>query len=92
MNPNDQSPLAYWFYDSAPAATVDQSTPNRSVARIIFSDNGASSYHGQTSALFEENVYDRKGSKREVVPPEWVEKGLMAEASLQRKKFLQPCN
>jgi len=66
-------------------AAANQSPANRSVSRIIFTDDGASSYHGQTSALFEENVLDRSRSKPDAIPTEWVEKGLVAEASLQRR-------
>lgn len=61
------------------------SLTGRSVSRIIFSDDGASSYHGQTSALFEDNIHDRRKHKGVAVAPEWRQKGLMAEAALQRK-------
>ena len=73
------------FVVTAPQSTTIQSANTRSVSRIIFSDSGASSYHGQTSALFEENTQDRRKTKADAIPTEWVEKGLMAEASLQRK-------
>ncbi|KIW13395.1 hypothetical protein PV08_08583 [Exophiala spinifera] len=63
----------------------DSSFQERSVSRIIFSDDGGSSYHGQTSALFEDNPYDRRKSKVAPVPRQWVQKGLMAEAALQRQ-------
>jgi hypothetical protein len=62
----------------------NESLSERSVSRIIFSDDGATSYHGRTSALFEENAHDRRTGKAAAVPPEWVQKGLMAEAALQR--------
>jgi hypothetical protein len=35
--------------------------------------------------LFEETNVERRVAKKEAIPVEWVEKALMAEASLQRK-------
>jgi hypothetical protein len=70
---------------ATPVTTGVLPTANRAVSRIIFSDNGASSYHGRTSALYEETGADRWGSKKDNVPAEWVEKALIAEASLQRQ-------
>lgn len=56
------------------------------VSRLVVSANGISSYHGQTSALFDENPQDRlHGEFRPRVPDEWAEKGLVAEAAKQRK-------
>lgn len=58
-----------------------------SVARILVSANGVSSYHGRTSALFEDNVQDRPagGEHRPRMPDDWVERGLVAEAVRQRR-------
>jgi len=86
---NDWRLRAHRSLLATPPAPVDQSATNRSVSGIIFSDNGASSYHGQTSALFEESINDRRASKRAPDPTEWVEKGLMAEAALQRECSLK---
>ena len=56
------------------------------VARILVSANGVSSYHGRTSALFEDNFQDRTngGDHRPRMPDDWVERGLVAEAARQR--------
>lgn len=52
----------------------------------MVSTNGISSYHGQTSALFDENPQDRlHGEFRPRIPDEWAEKGLVAEAAKQRE-------
>lgn len=61
-----------------------------SVARILVSANGVSSYHGRTSALFEDHVQDRPtgGKHRPSMPDDWVERGLVAEAVRQRRFFL----
>lgn len=82
----------------SPLSTVEQARPSphrpRSrdglpspgVARLVVSANGLSSYHGQTSALFDENPQDRlHGEFRPRIPDEWVEKGLVAEAAKQRE-------
>lgn len=60
-----------------------------SVARILVSANGVSSYHGRTSALFEDNVQDRPvgADNHPRMSDEWVERGLVAEAARQRKYF-----
>ncbi|ORY04536.1 nitrate assimilation regulatory protein nirA [Clohesyomyces aquaticus] len=56
------------------------------VSRIVVSANGMPSYHGRTSALFEENSHDRPApDSRPRMPEEWVEKGLVAEAARQRQ-------
>lgn len=57
-----------------------------SVSRILVSANGVSSYHGRTSALFEDNVQERppKADQRRM-PDDWVERGLVAEAARQRQ-------
>ncbi|UKZ74767.1 hypothetical protein TrVFT333_002437 [Trichoderma virens FT-333] len=56
------------------------------VSRLVVSANGVSSYHGRTSALFDENLPDRlPGEFRPRMPDEWVEKGLVAEAAKQRQ-------
>ncbi|PSN68595.1 hypothetical protein BS50DRAFT_586044 [Corynespora cassiicola Philippines] len=45
-----------------------------------------SSYHGRTSALFEESSYDHSSAEaRPKMPEEWTEKGLVAEAARQRQ-------
>jgi len=62
-----------------PAAPPTQ----RSVSRIVFA-NGVSTYHGQTSALFEETQPDQPPEAIPRLPQEWVEKGLVAEAVKQR--------
>lgn len=60
--------------------------PEASVARILVSANGVSSYHGRTSALFEDNVQERPiaGESCPRMPDDWVERGLVAEAARQR--------
>ena len=57
-------------------------TGQHGVSRIVVSANGVPSYHGQTSALFEENLQDRPPDVRPKMPDEWVEKGLVAEDSV----------
>lgn len=58
------------------------------VARLLVLANGESSYHGRTSALFEDNAQDQErpveqeGNPR--MPDHWVERGLIAEAAKQR--------
>lgn len=60
------------------------------VARILVSANGISSYHGRTSALFEDHVPDRQAVLN--LPPrmsdDWVQRGLVAEAAKQRMWML----
>ncbi len=73
------------FPVTAAHPNTSQTASNPTVSRIIISDSGTSSYHGRTSALFEENVHDRRKARADAVPTEWVEKGLVAEASLQRE-------
>ncbi|KAF5240030.1 hypothetical protein FAUST_4614 [Fusarium austroamericanum] len=59
------------------------------VARLLVLANGESSYHGRTSALFEDNAQDQErpveqeGNPR--MPDHWVERGLIAEAAKQRQ-------
>ncbi|KAL5047590.1 hypothetical protein BDW71DRAFT_196694 [Aspergillus fruticulosus] len=57
------------------------------VARILISANGASSYHGRTSAFFEDHVSDRLIAPDHPprMPDDWVERGLVAEAAKQRQ-------
>ncbi|RDW74323.1 fungal specific transcription factor domain-containing protein [Aspergillus mulundensis] len=57
------------------------------VARVLISANGASSYHGRTSAFFEDNVPDRLTGPDQPprMPDDWVERGLVAEAAKQRQ-------
>jgi hypothetical protein len=62
------------------------------VSRILVSANGISSYHGRTSALFEDNVQERPSVKDQHprMSDEWVERGLVAEALRQREEPLEP--
>ncbi|KAL2802014.1 fungal-specific transcription factor domain-containing protein [Aspergillus granulosus] len=63
-------------------------TPSRArVARILVSANGVSSYHGHTSAFFEEHTQDRPSGvdHRPRMSDDWVERGLVAEAAKQRQ-------
>ncbi|KAJ3527435.1 hypothetical protein NM208_g10701 [Fusarium decemcellulare] len=57
------------------------------VARVLVLANGESSYHGRTSALFEDNVQERTAGQdaHPRMPDQWVERGLMAEAARQRQ-------
>lgn len=61
--------------------------PQRSISTIVFSPNGVSSYHGRTSALFEENINEQRAAtnKSPRMPLEWVKKSLVAEAAQQRQ-------
>lgn len=65
----------------------DTTAEEARVARILVSANGVSSYHGRTSALFEDNVQDRAvgGDQQPRMPDDWVERGLVAEAVRQRE-------
>lgn len=56
------------------------------LSRIVVSPNGMSSYHGQTSTHFEDNLPERvpAADARPRMPDDWVEKGLVAEAAKQR--------
>jgi len=81
------SPPPYEIGARGPPATSEV-TGNRlqRVSRIVVSANGMSSYHGRTSALFEENSHDRLvAESRPRMSEEWVEKGLVAEAARQRQ-------
>ncbi len=65
------------------------------VARILVSANGVSSYHGRTSALFEDQAQDRPiaADDRPWMADDWVERGLVAEAAKQRMwSFHLHCN
>lgn len=63
----------------------------RSVSQIVVSANGIPSYHGRTSALFEESTPERPAAERLArVSDEWVEKSLVTEAVRQRQ--LEPIN
>jgi hypothetical protein len=61
---------------------------SRSVSRIVFSPNGISSYHGRTSALFEEAAPEQRhpGAPQPRMPSDWVQKSLVAEAAQQSKR------
>ena len=53
---------------------------------MIFTENGSSSYHGRTSALYEDHLDDRRASNLgRRLPNDWVQKGLVAEAAQQRQ-------
>ncbi|KAI1337748.1 fungal-specific transcription factor domain-containing protein [Xylariaceae sp. FL0016] len=74
-----------------PAHSVTAQSPSsrqipHGVSRIVVSANGVPSYHGRTSAMFEENLQDRPPPDvRPRMPDEWVERSLVAEASKQRQ-------
>ncbi|CEN62016.1 Putative Nitrate assimilation regulatory protein nirA [Aspergillus calidoustus] len=70
--------------DSGDAAA--EPSPGR-VARILVSADGVSSYHGHTSAFFEENNQERPpgAERRPRMSDDWVERGLVAEAAKQRQ-------
>ncbi|CCF38518.1 fungal specific transcription factor [Colletotrichum higginsianum] len=71
-----------------PGALTEQNPSHRAgVSRIVVSANGVSSYHGRTSALFEESLQERSSAVdlRPRMPDEWIEKGLVAEAARQRQ-------
>ncbi|KAH7173958.1 fungal-specific transcription factor domain-containing protein [Fusarium flagelliforme] len=59
------------------------------VARLLVLANGESSYHGRTSALFEDNAQDQERPVEQEsnprMPDHWVERGLIAEAAKQRQ-------
>lgn len=57
-----------------------------SVSRIV-TEKGMSSYHGRTSTLFDENAHhDRPTAEvRPKMPEQWIENGLVAEATRQRQ-------
>lgn len=59
----------------------------RSVSRLIHSAEGISSYHGRTSALFEDTnaPEQRAAPPRASMPVDWVQKGLIAEAAQQKQ-------
>lgn len=58
----------------------------------MVSANGVSSYHGRTSALYEESLQERSSvaDLRPRMPDEWIEKGLVAEAAKQRRPLTFP--
>lgn len=70
-----------------PETPADRGRSHRGdVSRIVVSANGVSSYHGRTSALYEESLQERSSvaDLRPRMPDEWIEKGLVAEAAKQR--------
>ncbi|KAK3187356.1 hypothetical protein K4F52_003988 [Lecanicillium sp. MT-2017a] len=69
------------------AAMEAQPSPDPRVSRIVVSANGVSSYHGRTSALFEDSVPERQpvGEVQPRMPDDWVERGLVAEAARQNQ-------
>ncbi|KAL0942781.1 C6 transcription factor (fungal specific transcription factor) [Colletotrichum truncatum] len=83
LGPSDQAQT-----DHQSEAPADQTPSHRTgVSRIVVSANGVSSYHGRTSALFEENPQERVSTVdlHPRMPDEWIEKGLVAEAAKQRQ-------
>ncbi len=74
------------------AAMEAQPSPDPRVSRIVVSANGVSSYHGRTSALFEDSVPERlpAGDVQPRMPDDWVERGLVAEAARQSKPSPYP--
>lgn len=76
-----------------PHTSADQASSHRGdVSRIVVSANGVSSYHGRTSALYEESLQERSSiaDQRPRMSDEWIEKGLVAEAAKQRRPFALP--
>jgi hypothetical protein len=73
-------------------ATQEHASSEAQVARILVSANGESSYHGRTSALFEDNIQERPNGKEQHprMPDDWVERGLVAEAVRQRRPLPIP--
>ena len=67
------------------SAEISARAGQHGVSRIVVSANGVPSYHGRTSALFEENLQDRPPDLRPKMSDEWVEKGLVAESARQRE-------
>lgn len=70
-----------------PDTPADPAPSHRAgISRIVVSANGVSSYHGRTSALFEESLQERTSAVdlRPRMPDDWIEKGLIAEAAKQR--------
>ncbi|KAM3498021.1 hypothetical protein MY10362_008646 [Beauveria mimosiformis] len=69
------------------AAMGAQPSPDPRVSRIITSANGISSYHGRTSALFEDSIPERQpaGDVQPRMPDDWIERGLVAEAARQNQ-------
>ncbi|KAK7186024.1 fungal specific transcription factor domain-containing protein [Paraphaeosphaeria sporulosa] len=78
-------PLAVPVRERLSHHSVERETPpSNSVSRIVTA-NGMSSYHGRTSTLFDENADRSTVERRPSMPEEWVEKGLLAEATRQRQ-------
>lgn len=57
-----------------------------SVSRIVI-EKGMSSYHGRTSTLFDENAHHDRPVVEALpkMPEQWIENGLVAEATRQRQ-------
>ncbi|KAL2854512.1 fungal-specific transcription factor domain-containing protein [Aspergillus pseudoustus] len=70
-----------------PNGDLNHAQPQARVARILVSADGVSSYHGHTSAFFEEHTQDRPSGLdyRPRMSDDWVERGLVAEAAKQRQ-------
>lgn len=86
-NPDDHDPSTPLTRNQRPENSAERVSSHRGdVSRIVVSANGVSSYHGRTSALFEENPQERfsVADLRPRMPDDWVEKGLVAETAKQR--------
>ncbi|CAG9952080.1 unnamed protein product [Clonostachys rosea f. rosea IK726] len=83
---------------SAPGAGADQVSPaisehshtpnsNQRLSRMLVSPNGAPSYHGRTSALFEEpgNDWPVADPAKPHMTDDWIEKSLVTRATKQRQ-------
>jgi len=72
--------------EAAAAALTEISRPP-ALSRIAYFATGESSYHGPTSALYDDSEQYKKKANQPAkkVPEEWVQKGLMAEAAQQRQ-------
>lgn len=75
-------------WDASPADSSASRPMDPGVARLLVLANGESSYHGRTSALFEDNAPDQERhvgqESNPRMPDHWVERGLIAEAAKQR--------
>ncbi|KAK1492773.1 fungal specific transcription factor, partial [Colletotrichum tamarilloi] len=90
-NPDDHDPSTpspRLTRTERPENSTERASSHRGdVSRIVVSANGVSSYHGRTSALFEENPQERfsVADLRPRMPDDWIEKGLVAETAKQRQ-------
>jgi hypothetical protein len=74
-------------HDVSQQSLPPDAKPEASVSRILVWSNGLSSYHGRTSALFEDNAQEKSAPNdpHPRMPDDWVERGLVAEAARQRR-------